>query len=35
MGIFEVLERCQYEQLLLCSDPSTRLRAIIAVHDTT
>ncbi|UFJ43281.1 leucine dehydrogenase [Brevibacillus humidisoli] len=35
MQIFEYMQRYDYEQLLLCHDQSSGLRAIIAIHDTT
>jgi leucine dehydrogenase len=35
MEIFEYLEKNEYEQLLLCHDPASGLKAIICVHDTT
>jgi len=35
MEIFEYLEKNEYEQLLMCHDPASGLKAIICVHDTT
>ncbi|MCB5260350.1 MAG: leucine dehydrogenase [Candidatus Cloacimonetes bacterium] len=35
MEIFSKLEEYDYEQLVFCQDKSTRLKAIIAIHDTT
>ncbi|MBO8163111.1 MAG: Glu/Leu/Phe/Val dehydrogenase [Brevibacillus sp.] len=35
MQIFEYMQRYDYEQLLLCQDQASGLRAIIAIHDTT
>ena len=35
METFEVMEGHQHEQVVFCSDLSTGLRAIIAIHDTT
>lgn len=35
MQIFETLQSMGHEQVVLCSDPVTGLRAIIAVHDTS
>ncbi len=35
MYIFEKLSEYRYEQVVFCHDKSTRLRAIIAIHDTT
>jgi leucine dehydrogenase len=35
MEIFSRLEEYDYEQLVLCQDKSTGLKAIIAIHDTT
>lgn len=35
MNIFSTLHEMEHEQLVLCNDNSTGLRAIIAVHDTT
>ncbi|GIO23648.1 Glu/Leu/Phe/Val dehydrogenase [Oceanobacillus sp. J11TS1] len=33
---FEIMDRMlEHEQVIFCSDPSTGLRAIIAIHDTT
>jgi leucine dehydrogenase len=33
--VFEKLAEYRYEQLVFCHDRATRLRAIIAIHDTT
>tara|TARA_R110002096_G_scaffold237751_10_gene428675 strand:- start:2466 stop:3641 length:1176 start_codon:yes stop_codon:yes gene_type:complete len=33
--IFNALQSKEHEQVVLCSDPETGLRAIIAIHDTT
>ncbi len=33
--LFEEIERLGHEQVILCNDPETGLRAIIAIHDTT
>lgn len=35
MGIFETLEKYDYEQLVMCHDSTSGLKAIIAIHDTT
>ena len=35
MGIFDDLEKNEYEQLVFCSDKASGLKAIIAIHDTT
>lgn len=35
MEIFSKLEEYDYEQLVLCQDKSTGLKAIIVIHDTT
>ncbi len=35
MGIFELMSNREHEQVVFCADPSTGLRAIIAIHDTT
>ncbi|MCX6140772.1 MAG: Glu/Leu/Phe/Val dehydrogenase [Candidatus Kapabacteria bacterium] len=35
MQIFETLQSMGHEQVVLCSDPVTGLRAIIAIHDTS
>ena len=35
MGIFDELEKNEYEQLVFCSDKASGLKAIIAIHDTT
>src|SRR5699024_3849986 len=35
MKIFKSLENENYEQVIVCSDKETGLRAIIAIHDTT
>lgn len=35
MKIFESLEKNQYEQLVMCHDPASGLKAIICIHDTT
>lgn len=35
MKIFERLAQHEHEQIVLCSDTSSGLRAIIAIHDTT
>ncbi len=33
--IFNALQSKEHEQVVICSDPETGLRAIIAIHDTT
>ncbi|WP_286883453.1 branched-chain amino acid dehydrogenase [Aneurinibacillus sp. UBA3580] len=35
MGIFEYMEKYDYEQLVFCQDQNSGLKAIIAIHDTT
>lgn len=35
MGIFETMERLDYEQLVFCQDKASGLKAIICIHDTT
>jgi leucine dehydrogenase len=35
MKIFEYMEKYDYEQLVLCQDKQTGLKAIICIHDTT
>ena len=35
MEIFKHLEKNEYEQLLMCHDPASGLKAIICIHDTT
>jgi leucine dehydrogenase len=35
MDIFKYMERYSYEQLVMCHDPVSGLKAIIAIHDTT
>ena len=35
MKIFDYLEKYDYEQLVLCHDSASGLRAIICIHDTT
>lgn len=35
MKVIEYMERHGYEQLVLCHDPGTGLRAVITIHDTT
>jgi len=35
MGIFDLMSNREHEQVVFCSDPSTGLKAIIAIHDTT
>jgi len=35
MGIFDLLERREHEQVVFCSEPTVGLRAIIAIHNTT
>ncbi len=35
MKIFEEMKNSDYEQLVLCQDEDTGLKAIIAIHDTT
>jgi leucine dehydrogenase len=35
MSVFDPMSTMGHEQVVFCSDPSTGLRAIIAVHDTT
>lgn len=33
--VFDALQSKEHEQIILCSEPSVGLRAIIAIHDTT
>ena len=35
MELLEYMERYEYEQLVLCHEPSVGLKAFIAIHDTT
>ena len=35
MQLFEYMTEYGFEQLVMCSDPASGLRAIIAIHDTT
>lgn len=35
MGIFDTMERSDYEQLVFCQDKASGLKAIICIHDTT
>jgi leucine dehydrogenase len=35
MGIFELMEKHGHEELLFCYNKSTKLKAIIAIHNTT
>ena len=35
MKWFDYMERYDFEQLLLCQDKNSGLKAIIAIHDTT
>jgi leucine dehydrogenase len=35
MNVFEYLEKYDYEQLVMCQDKASGLKAIIAIHDTT
>lgn len=35
MEIFKYMERYDYEQLVICQDEASGLKAIIAIHDTT
>lgn len=35
VNIFNTLETMGHEQVVFCSDPDTKLKAIIAIHDTT
>lgn len=35
MDLFSKMEEYDYEQLILCQDKNTGLKAIIAIHDTT
>lgn len=34
-GLFETMQAMNHEQVVICSNPDTGLRAIIAIHDTT
>lgn len=34
-SIFEYLEKYDYEQLVMCQDQTSGLKAIICIHDTT
>ena len=35
MGMFNTMERLDYEQLVFCQDKASGLKAIICIHDTT
>ena len=35
MQLFDTMSEFGYEQMVMCSDPASGLRAIIAIHDTT
>ena len=35
MSWFEAMEQHDYEELVLCQDRNSGLKAIIAIHDTT
>lgn len=35
MNIFEYMENQHYEQLVMCHDPASGLKAVICIHDTT
>jgi leucine dehydrogenase len=35
MKIFEYMEKYDYEQLVMCQDKASGLKAVIAIHDTT
>ena len=35
MGVFEITDKMDHEQVVFCNDPTTGLKAIIAIHDTT
>lgn len=35
MGWFEAMEQYDYEEMVLCQDRNSGLKAIIAIHDTT
>ncbi len=35
MQLFEYMSNLGYEQLVMCHDPATNLKAIISIHDTT
>ncbi|MBS1271112.1 MAG: Leucine dehydrogenase [Candidatus Marinimicrobia bacterium] len=35
MGIFDLMNRREHEQVVFCSDPAVGLKAIIAIHNTT
>jgi len=35
MDIFTEIERREHEQIVLCSDKRSHLRAVIAIHNTT
>ena len=35
MQLFDYMGKYGYEQLVMCSDPASGLRAVIAIHDTT
>ena len=35
MQLFDIMSEYGYEQLVMCSDPASGLKAIIAIHDTT
>lgn len=35
MEIFEYLQKYDYEQLVICQDQTSGLKAVICIHDTT
>ena len=35
MKLFEMVREMEHEQVLFCHDPATKLKAIVALHDTT
>ncbi len=35
MELFKYMERYDYEQVVVCQDAESGLKAIIAIHDTT
>ena len=33
--VFNLMEELQHEQVVICNDPHSKLKAIIAIHNTT
>jgi glutamate dehydrogenase/leucine dehydrogenase len=33
--VFQLMQELEHEQIVICNDPHSKLKAIIAIHNTT